>query len=70
MFTLTLAKRIQSFANFWKILECDSDEFILFTHFFHRDYPNEHGKVDAIISGGRFSTVQLQYYGKKSSCNN
>ena len=33
MFTLTLAKRIQSFANFWKILECDSTELILFTRF-------------------------------------
>ena len=26
---------------------------------FHRDYLNEHGEVDAIISGGRFNTAQL-----------
>ena len=37
---------------------------------FHRDYLNENGEVDAIISGGRFSTAQSQSYGKKSSCNN
>ena len=37
---------------------------------FLRDYLNEHGEVDAIISGGRFSTAQSQSYGKKSSCNN
>ena len=36
---------------------------------FHRDYLNEHSEVDAIISGGRFSTAQLSW-GKKSSCNN
>ena len=37
---------------------------------FPRDYLNEHGKVDAIISAGRFFTAQFQSYGKKSSCNN
>ena len=37
---------------------------------FHRAYLNEHGEVDAIISGGRLSIAQLQSYGKKSSCNN
>ena len=31
VFTLTLEKRIQSFASFWKFLECDSAEFIRIT---------------------------------------